>query len=389
MIKPRLILETINKYIDVPQAIIITGMRRTGKTTLLNLLYSKIDSTNKIFLDLENPINRKYFEEENYEKIKKNFEFLGINFSKKAYIFCDEIQFVKNLPSVVKYFYDHYKVKFFLTGSASFYLKNLFSESLSGRKFIFELYPLTFSEFLLFKDVKLKIPKNTKEVTRSVYETLASLYEEYMLYGGFPQVVLEPDIERKKKILEEIFTSFFQLEVKQLADFKKNEVIRDLMLLLMQRTSSKLDIQRLSSELGVSRQTLTEYIYFLESTYFIKLLRPLSKGKDTEIKKMPKVYICDSGLINHFVKIDPGIIFENSVFQNLRLKGEINYYQLKNGSEIDFILNKQEAYEVKTTPTQTDLRKLKNLAEKLKIKKFYIVSKNYTDLENTIYAFNL
>lgn len=222
MVKPRFILNTIKDYLDAPQSIIITGMRRTGKTTILNLLYNEIDSKNKIFLDLENPINRKYFEEENYENIKKNLEFLGINFSKKSYIFCDEIQFVKNLLSLVKYFYDHYKVKFFLTGSANFYLKNLFLESLSGRKFIFELYPLTFSEFLLFKDIKLKIPKEVKEVTKPIYETLSPLYEEYMLYGGFPQVVLEPDIEKKKKILEEIFTSFFQLEVTQLGDFKKN-----------------------------------------------------------------------------------------------------------------------------------------------------------------------
>jgi predicted AAA+ superfamily ATPase len=94
-------------------------MRRTGKTTLLNFIFDQIDSKNKIFIDLENPLNRKYFEEENYERIKISFEFLGIDFTHQSYIFLDEIQFVKNLPSVVKYLIDRYKVKFYLTGSAS------------------------------------------------------------------------------------------------------------------------------------------------------------------------------------------------------------------------------------------------------------------------------
>ncbi|MCM8820305.1 MAG: ATP-binding protein [Candidatus Omnitrophica bacterium] len=389
MIKPRIILEKIKPYFNTPQAIIITGMRRTGKTTLLNLIYTQIDSHNKIFLDLENPINRKYFEVENYEKIKKNFQLLGIDFSKKAFVFCDEIQFVKNLPSVVKYFYDHYQIKFFLTGSANFYLKNLFSESLSGRKFIFELYPLTFSEFLLFKEINLKIPKDPKEITRSIFDTILPFYEEYILFGGFPQVVLENDIARKKKILEEIFTSFFQLEIRQLGDFKKNEVVRDLMLLLMQRAGSKLDIQKLSKELKVSRPTLTEYIYFLESTYFIKTIKPFSRNKDIEIRKMPKVYICDSGLINHFAKVDMGVLFENSIFQNLQQKGELNYYQRKSGVEIDFILNKEEAYEVKINADESDLRRLKDLCKDLNIKKFKIISKNYSDLENVVYGFNI
>lgn len=115
MIKPRLIFNEINQYFDSPEAIIITGMRRTGKTTLLNLIFEKILSKNKLFLDLENPLNRKYFEEENYERIKVSFEMLGVDFFHKPFIFLDEIQFVKNLPSVVKYFIDHYGVKFFLS----------------------------------------------------------------------------------------------------------------------------------------------------------------------------------------------------------------------------------------------------------------------------------
>jgi len=389
MIKPRLILKEIKPYFDSPEAIIVTGMRRTGKTTLLNSIYQGIKSKNKVFLDLENPLNRKYFEEENYEQVRWAFEALGINFKDKPFIFLDEIQFVKNLASVVKYFIDHYKVKFFLTGSASFYLKNIFTETLVGRKYIFELFPLSFSEFLLFKESALKLPEEKSEITQPIFETFSILYDEFILFGGFPGVVLKSGLEEKKKALEDIFTSYFQLEVVQLGDFRRNEVIRDLMLLLMQRVGSKLDIQKLSKELKISRPSLTGYISFLEGTYFIKTVKPFSSGRDTEIRKMPKVYLCDSGLANHFAKLDPGALFENSVFQSLRLKTKLNYYQRKSGMEIDFIADEEKAYEVKITPQESDIRKLKEMAGMLNLFDFKIISKKYSRLKNVIYGFSL
>ncbi|HQG79323.1 MAG TPA: ATP-binding protein [bacterium] len=388
MIKPRKIFDDIKPYFYVPEAIVITGMRRTGKTTLLNWINEQIESKNKIFLDLENPLNRRYFEGENYERIKKNLEFLGIDFTEKAFIFLDEIQFVRNLPSMAKYFIDHYGVKFFLTGSASFYLKNLFSESLAGRKYIFELFPLDFKEFLIFKDLTFNIPIDNP-VDKTVYETMAPFYDEYIQYGGFPGVVLKTTQEEKKKAIDEIFTSFFQLEVMQLGDFRRNETIRDLMLLLAQRIGSKLDVQKISKELGISRPTLKEYLAFLEGTYFIKLIPPFSKGRDTEIRKMPKIYLCDCGLVNHLVKIDPGMVFENCVFQTLRTKGTLHYYQKKTGVEIDFILNKELAYEIKLKPYESDLKRLKAIASELDLKEYRLISKEYCQLENTIFGFQL
>ncbi len=389
MIFPRSVFNDIKPYLQSPEAVILTGMRRTGKTTILNSIQEQIDSKNKLLLDLENPLNRKYFEEEDYERIKSALEFLGINFKKRAFIFLDEIHHVKKLPSVVKYFIDHYKVKFILTGSASFYLKNLFTESLAGRKVIFEVFPLTFHEFLSFKQAKFKIPENTAAITKSVFDTIDRLYDEYLLYGGFPEVVLKDTTQAKAKALEDIFTSFFQLEVLQLGDFRRNEVIRDLMLLLMQNTGSKTDIQKLSRDLKISRPALYDYIAFLEGTYFIKTIRPFSKGRSTEIRKMPKVYVCDTGLANHFARLATGHIFENSVFHNLRTQGEINYYQKKSGVEIDFIVNQKTAFEVKSNPREAEIRRLKELSAQIGLKDFKMISKNYSELEYVIYAFML
>jgi len=387
MLKERLLFNQIKKYMDSPEAIVITGIRRVGKTSLIRFIYDKVDSDNKIFLDLENPLNQKYFEEENYEKIKSTLEFLGIDFTKKSYLFLDEIQLLKNLPSVVKYLIDRYKVKCFLTGSASYYLKNLFAESLVGRKYLFELFPLNFKEFLWFKESNIKLPDNPKPISKPIFNTISNLYEEYLLFGGFPEVVLKKNTGEKKKSLEDIFTSYFQLEVLRLGDFRRNNKIRDLILLLMQRVGTKLDIKKLSSELSISRPTLYQYISFLEGTYLIKTIKPFSRGKDIEVRKIPKVYFCDCGLANNFAKLDGGTLFENSIFQNLRIKGEVNYYQRKSGVEIDFIFNKDTAIEVKTNPSKQDLKKLSKISSELGIKKFFIVSRKYSDLENIQYGF--
>jgi len=387
MLKERLLYNQIKKYIDSPEAIVVTGMRRVGKTSLIRFIYDKIDSDNKIFLDLENPLNQKYFEEESYEKIKFTLEILGIDFTKKSFLFLDEIQMLRNLPSVVKYLIDHYKVKCFLTGSASYYLKNLFSESLVGRKYLFELFPLNFKEFLLFKESNINLPDNPKTISKPIFNTISNLFEEYLLFGGFPEVVLKKNTGEKKKSLEDIFTSYFQLEILKLGDFRRNKIIRDLILLLMQRVGAKLDIKKLSKELSVSRPTLYQYLSFLEGTYLIKTIKPFSKGKDIEVRKIPKVYICDCGLANNFAKLDEGTLFENNIFQNLRIKGEVNYYQRKSGFEIDFILNRDTAIEVKINPSKQDLMKLSKITSELGIKKAIIVSKRYSDLENIQYGF--
>ncbi|MFC1522697.1 ATP-binding protein [Elusimicrobiota bacterium] len=389
MLKQRLLFNEIKPYFHSPEAIVITGMRRTGKTTILSQIYSEIDSKNKLFLDLENPLNRKYFEDGNYERIKSSLEFLGLDFTAKVFIFLDEIQFLRNLPSVVKYLVDHYNAKFFLTGSASFYLKNLFAESLAGRKYIFELFPLSFNEFLRFKDASFAMPSRAHEITRHLFDSISPLYDEYVMFGGFPGVVLKTSVEEKKKVLDDIFSSFFQMEVIGFGDFRRNEAVRDLMLLLLERIGSKLDVQKLSKEIGVSRPTINAYLSLLEDTYFIKTIRPFGRGVDTEIRKMPKVYACDCGLANHHAKLDMGALFENSVFQNLRLKGKLNYYQKKNGVEIDFILDKKIAFEVKTSARDSDIKKLQKTSEALSLEENSVVSRNFSELKNIKYAFML
>jgi predicted AAA+ superfamily ATPase len=392
MIIKRKLFAEIEKYIEQKQAIVVTGMRRVGKTTLLRYLFEKIPSKNKIFLDLEDPFNQAIFEETNYEKIKEFFHLKGVNFNQKSYLFLDEIQLVKNIPSVVKYFLDHYQVKFFLSGSASFYLKNLFSQSLAGRKFVFELYPLDFEEFLWFKAVKVFLPKFKQSITTSIYHLFSPYLHEFLSFGTMPEVVLTKNAEEKEMILKDIFASYYQKEILALGDFRKNQVIRNLILLLTKRVGQKIDIQRLASELQISRETVYQYLDFLQQTYLISLLPAIGRA-DTMIRKQKKLYFVDNGFLSIEEKPVLGPLFENAVFNQLKIITDKLFYFEKNKSEIDFIIKTKKgekiAFEVKETAVVYDINKLAKIAEKLGIKKYFVISLNYCNHPKVKYLFQL
>ncbi len=391
----RKIEDKIKSYMDSKEVIVLTGFRRVGKTALMKNIYDSLKTDNKIFLDLESPVNQKIFNEDNYDNIAKALGNLGLDMTKRTFVFLDEIQMLKNTPSIVKYLYDHYDIKFFLTGSSSFYLKNYFSESMAGRKFVFELYPLDFEEFLNFKAEKLSV--------NAPYDLLSGFYNEFLQYGGFPSVVLANSTDEKKLALDDVLGSYFELDVKNLSDFRNNENLKKLLFLLTSRVSNKLEVTKLAESLGVSRPTVYEYLNFFEQTYLIHLIKPLSGSKDIQIKSIPKLYFNDSGLLNRIGQISIGHLFENKVFNQLYTKlqysssgkfseDRLNYYQTKNIMEIDFIVKKEVGYEVKVNATQTDYNKLKKYANKLHLKDYKIISLNQTPLvakSKAVYPFGL
>lgn len=389
MLYERKLFKKLMQRIEDKEIIVVTGMRRVGKTTIFKMIFDSLETKNKVFFDMENPLDQKIFEEEDYNNIWANLKPYGIDNKNKSFIFIDEIQSKPEIIKVVKYLYDHYNVKFFLTGSSSFYLKNLFPESLSGRKIIFELFPLDFEEFLLFKEYKKefydKFKEKDKKKNKVVYEKTKKLYEEYMDFGGFPLVVLEENQEKKKELLLDIFKSYFEKDVQGLADFKEINKFRDLLLLLLKRVGTKLDISKLSSELGVSRETIYSYISFLEKTYFISLMSPYTKSIDREVSGTKKVYICDNGIGRYIGKCDDGNLLENAVFNNLRNHLEIRYYERRSGGEIDFILPRESiALEVKNKGDEKDYSKLKRMTDSLKLKESYVITKDFVDKKGFI-----
>ncbi|MBW7844951.1 MAG: ATP-binding protein [Bacteroidia bacterium] len=363
-----------NKHVTV-----ITGMRRVGKSTALKFLLEQVKHDNKIAFDCERIEVRTLFNRPNYESIIDELKLMGLNFSKPCIIALDEIQLIANLPSFVKYVYDTYGVKFIVTGSSSYYMKNLFSESLAGRKRIFEMYPLSFSEFLQFKkSANNELDKYAmKPYNTAWYNRYKDLYEEYIRFGGFPEVVLQKKISDKRELLKDIINSYIELDVKLLSDFSVSDELYRLIKLLAARVGSKVDYTKLGSIAGLHRHKVNTYMQLMESTYLIYLVSPFTRNIDKEVSQQPKIYFSDTGIINELagMQLSSGQLFENAIAAQLKRKGEIQYYQKKTGQEIDFIFNANTAIEVKETAIEQDKKVLAQRASAIDLKKKILISR--------------
>lgn len=377
--KERDIFSDLLHHFKKKQITVITGMRRVGKSTAVKYILQHLGHTNYLYLDCERVEVRILFNGSNYEEIKNELELMGLDFSIPVIIALDEIQLVENLPSVIKYFYDTYAIKFIVTGSSSYYMKNQFSESLAGRKRIFEMYPLSFKEFLSFKNaLPTHIEKYSWQPFNSAwYNKFATLYTEYIRFGGFPEVVLEDEQEDKIELLKDIVNSYIELDVKLLSDYSVSEDLYKLVKLLASRSGNKVDYTKISSVTGINRQKVANYIQLLEYTYFIYQATPFTKNIDKEISKQTKLYFADTGILNVLAgeQLSSGQIFENVIAVQLKSQGTIQYYQKKTGQEIDFIFNGTTALEVKETPTLQDLQVISQRASAIGIEKHLVLGR--------------
>jgi predicted AAA+ superfamily ATPase len=373
----RKIYPVLENHLSKKQVTVITGLRRVGKSTALKYLYDKTETSNKIYLDLERIENQNIFLQNSYKDIERSLELLGFDFSQPGIIGLDEIQMVKNSSSVIKALYDDYGVKFIVTGSSSFYLKNHFSESLAGRKRIFEMYPLDFEEFLQFKNINTKSIQKEKFKTflPTYYDLYKPKYEEFIRFGGFPEVVLADDTDDKTAYLKDILNSHIELDVKLLGDVSSSDVLYKLILLLANRVGSKMDYSKIANLLGINRLKVKEYILLLEYTYLIKTIKPFTKGIDKEITKQAKIYFADTGLLQICGQTSSGAIFENAIAHQLALIGEINYYEKSSGTEIDFILDKKIAIEVKETLSSFDIKSLQKRSKPLELEENILIGR--------------
>jgi len=378
----RNIWSILKKELDKKEAIVLTGPRQVGKTTTLKWLLSHVKD-NKIYLDLTLESTEQLFNYSDYNNIVNQLQGMGMDFSKRVTIAIDEVQYLKNIPRIVKYLYDNYNIKFILTGSSSYYLKNNFIESLSGRKLIFEMFPLSFDEFVKFQNVKYKtkvldIDSPEKwHFDKFAYETLSSYYEEYIEYGGFPAIAMSESKERKKQMLDVIYSSYINMDVQQLADFKSTTELKKLIKLLGARVGSRLNIDELSKIVGLSRPTVSNYLSFLEQTYLIRLVPAFSKNTDVRERLPKKVYFIDTGIANINADLSGGAKFENTACHQLNFFGKLSFYNGKNG-ELDFIVQREKnniAIEVKETPINDHLLLAEKHAKKIGISEVGLVGR--------------
>jgi predicted AAA+ superfamily ATPase len=389
--KRSLYFQLLNQ-INHKNALIICGMRQVGKTTLMQLVYHGIDQP-KLWFDFDNPLDIMPFEAMDYNQIY--FDLIKQASAKKGeplFVFIDEIQNYPDVTKIMKYLIDHYQVKFIVTGSSNYYMRNLFPESLSGRKFMYVLKPLSYSEFLYFNNA---IPENEIDhdtldnifEKHSKYEYLKRnrYYDEYIEYGGFPEVVLTPDTGTKKLVLKNIFASFFEKEIKLFSELKDVRELRDLILLLAPRSGNMIDVTKLASELGINRVKVYNYLEYLQGVFFLKLVPKYSKSIDKSVAAGKKVYFSDTGILNLISKVTEGQLFETAVCNQLEVYGNVSFYNKRNSAEIDFILNNEIALEVKVNTTQSDVTRLTKMAQSIGIQTTYIVSKKHNDFEKSVF----
>ncbi len=382
MLYSREVFPELKNHLSKRQITVLTGMRRTGKTTLVRQLIAESNIAQKYYFDLERIDIRSLFAEPNYETIIYALTQQGADFSKKVLLALDEIQLVPNLPSILKYLYDNYDIKFIVTGSSAYYIKNIFSESLAGRKKIFEIFPLNFGELLSFNSVQtvtLDFGASEKFV-KSEYERLKMYYDSYINFGGFPEVVLAKSELDKKDLISDILSSYINFDLTLLSDIRNPTNLYKLIRLLSVRIGTKLDISKLTSIMGVARQTVENYLDLLEKSYLVRTIPVFSSSPDREIVKAKKVYFLDNGIASLSGELGSGAKFENAVFNQLLHKGNLADYQLKTGREIDFILNKSHCFEVKETATEADLKNVQSLAQNLGIDTSYVIGRHPSKL---------
>ncbi|PRY43037.1 hypothetical protein CLV58_104168 [Spirosoma oryzae] len=374
----RHILPLLRQHLDRKQITVLTGMRRTGKTTLVKQLMTESTIRQKLYIDLERIDNRALWSETNYETIVLALTQRGLRFDEPVLIALDEIQLVPNLPSVLKYLYDTYSIKFIVTGSSAYYLKNQFTESLAGRKKLFDIYPLTFGELLTFRGVEATALdwSTASQFIRAEYERLKGYYEEYVLYGGFPEVVLTESIADKLDLLNDILSSYVNFDIVTLADIRNPIDLYKLIRLLAVRIGTKLDVSKLTSLTSMSRPTVENYLDLLEQSYLIRTIPVLAKSPDREIVKARKLYFLDNGIASIAADPGSGARFENAVFNQLLHRGAVAYYQLKSGREIDFVLDQTLGFEVKETAAEGDLKQLQTLGKNLDLTHQYVVGRH-------------
>ncbi|MDZ7742773.1 MAG: ATP-binding protein [Bacteroidota bacterium] len=391
----RALFHTTSAQLQHKNAIVITGMRQVGKTTLMKQLATAWDGK-YVWFDFDNPLDQLLFENSDFRGIFNDLQRLAGAKEGERFLVCiDEIQNFPEITKTIKYLIDHFGLKFIVTGSSNYYLRNLFPESLSGRKFLFILHPLSYREYLYFHTLlpESGLQPDFKEAIRphSPYSILKhrELYEQYMEFGGFPEVALTADYTTKNLILKNIFASFFEKDIKVFSELKDIKELRDLIILLGPRNGNILDVTRLSSELGINRVKVYNYLEFLEGTFFLRLIPKYTQSIDRSVAGGKKVYFTDTGILNLITKTTAGQLLETTVANQLQHYGKLSYYNKRNTAEIDFILNDEIALEVKQKAIEPDIRKLAKLADKLSIQNYYIVSNTQDIQKHVIYPWFL
>lgn len=385
MIYKRKIADEILKFVYLEEIIVLHGARQVGKTHILLWLenYLKEKNEDVYYLDLEDSRYKRMIDlgvDEFINHLRE--EGHAPSEGKKIFVFIDEIQYLENPSEFLKLMADHQKnIKLIVSGSSSFEIKSKFKDSLVGRTINFEIFNLSFEEYLMFRNYHYEPSVKTTEKKRA---ELKSIYKEFVLFGGYPKVALINEIELKEKRLQQIIDTYLKKDIKELANIDNIESFNKLLEILASQSGQLINIKELSGICKLSAPTIEKYLFILEQTYVIKLVRPYNKNIRSELSKTPKVFFYDSGLmqllwLKGLQKEIIGNVFETSIFSELVKKfgrENIYYWRTKDKKEIDFIIKDKNIIipvEVKINFNKANLSAINYFMENYKIDKYKLI----------------
>ena len=338
----RSINETIRAKLDRGKAIMLVGPRQVGKTTLIKTF---LDPDDFLFLDGDDPQVRSLLSSPNTQQIKS---IIGDH----KIVFIDEAQRISGIGLTAKIITDQLKdVQLWISGSSSFELGHTLNEPLTGRKWQYELYPISWTEY---------------EQKHGYLQSRQSL-ENRLQYGWYPDVLNHPGEE--VEILKNLVDSYLYKDILSYAEIRKPEILEKLVKALALQLGSEVNSNELAQIVGVDKNTISRYLDILEKGYVIYQLPSYSRNIRNELKKSKKIYFYDIGVRNMVIgnfkpmslRQDVGGLWENFLISERRKQNAYSqalvtpyFWRTTQQQEIDYIEESADgihAYEFKWSPT--------------------------------------
>ena len=336
--------DKINSFIQYDEIVVIKGIRRSGKSTLMlnaikNLLLNGVDIKNILFVNLEDPRFINHLGVELLQTIKDAYiEYLDPDI--KPYIFLDEIQ---NVPNWERWVNKEYELKLshiVLSGSNSSMLSSEIASNLSGRYISFDVYPLSFKEYLDFKNIKI----NNKLDIINNNITLNRELESYIKYGAFPKLV-EYEQSSKKELLISYKDSILLKDIVSRYKLKEFKVLEDISAFLLANSGISQSITKLKNNFKISYDMANSYLEYLIKAYMVFEVCKFDYSLKKQNANDKKYYSIDLGLSNIFRVPNlqtRGSDLETIVFlELLRCGYKVYYYKTSNGLECDFVVESE------------------------------------------------
>ena len=356
--KPRKVYEEIKKFIKNRQIISLTGLRRTGKTTIL----LKAVKDSMADYGKENII---YFSFDDFKDAKLKdvieayFELMKKNSREPLLFLFDEIQKVSGWEEQLKRIYDENKnFKFVISGSESLFIRKGTRESLAGRIFEFQVKTLSFKEFLEFRGKKFdNLALYKKEIL--------SEFKNFLYCNGFPEIINENEEFIKKYIKENVVEKIIYRDIPQIVPIENPEILSQMLNIIAKEPGQIIQMDKIAKELNISRQTASNYLDYLEKSFLIRKLYNFSRNArktQTRLKKYYPVILFPEEIENREIF---GSVFETFAVNELNAEF---FWRDTYKNEVDIILKNKEIIPIEIKVSNIETKPLNLFISKFKLK---------------------